>query len=189
MSFSWFSRIFCCQTEPEAPPNPTEEQDGAGEPLQDKTNDEEIDDVIDRQPVKNNENQTYFCCASNSKNIRDDQIDFCPPFWFKDLRIGDKDFKIANFLWRLCFVVTCLPLCYPCYVSRSIRRRRKERFWTEFKDNDKLNDELNRTILHREVTMKYSGIPKDEQGTWAMSSLRKYLHYKQTAVIFPTTGT
>lgn len=112
--------------------------------------------VVTQEPKKSsslNQNQTTFlCCASTSK-IGDDQIDFCPPFWFQDLGSGS---NLKRFLWRLCFLVTCLPLCYPCYLTRTIRRRTKQRpqFWGEFTDHSGVD--LNQT-LYRQVTMKEQG--------------------------------
>merc|ERR1719361_3132821 len=34
---------------------------------------------------------------------------------------------IANRIcWRACFVSICLPTCYPCYICRTVRRRRRQ---------------------------------------------------------------
>ena len=33
---------------------------------------------------------------------------------------------MVDILWRMLFYITCLPLCYSCYLSRSIRRKKHE---------------------------------------------------------------
>ena len=47
--------------------------------------------------------------------------------------------------------VTCLPLCYPCYLSRTIRRRRKKHLFISQEYNLDIQDDLNQT-MQRQVT-------------------------------------
>ena len=32
---------------------------------------------------------------------------------------------LDGIFWRLCFLCSCLPSCYPCYLTRTLRRRRR----------------------------------------------------------------
>ena len=60
-------------------------------------------------------------------------MDLCPrPWWdlvwYYDEGVGHPVEKarmrpIADVVWRLIFYVTCLPLCYPCYLTRTLRKR------------------------------------------------------------------
>ncbi|XP_040568336.1 uncharacterized protein [Lepeophtheirus salmonis] len=65
---------------------------------------------------------------------REDQVDLCPRIWsreFSQSREGrDRNSSSSSIdlwrkVWRICFYCSCLPICYPCYVSRSLRRRRR----------------------------------------------------------------
>ncbi len=33
----------------------------------------------------------------------------------------------CDLAWRICFYLVCFPLCYPCYVSRTVRKRTKSK--------------------------------------------------------------
>ena len=145
-SFSWLGTIFCCQTQTE---NSTEKNSDIEEavpftkeencdhqnggtveiPISKKSSktDGQNSRIITQQP-RASDSQVFFCCASREKSVklREDQIDFCPQFWFKDLKSSPNTCKrFKRFLWRVSFLFTCLPLCYPCYLSRTIRRRPK----------------------------------------------------------------
>ena len=89
---------------------------------------------------ENDENQIFLCCAS--QKIREDQIDFCPKFWFREFSNKSSNNsrknnnnsnkcscrkRVQTVIWRICFLLTCLPMCYPCYLSRSIRRRKRQK--------------------------------------------------------------
>ena len=83
--------------------------------------------IITQQP-RASDSQVFFCCTSTEKfvKLREDQFDFCPQNWFQDLGNSPTTCKkFKRFLWRLSFLFTCLPLCYPCYLSRTVRRRPK----------------------------------------------------------------
>ena len=83
--------------------------------------------IITQQP-RASDSQVFFCCTSTEKSVklREDQFDFCPQNWFQDLGNSPTTCKkFKRFLWRLSFLFTCLPLCYPCYLSRTVRRRPK----------------------------------------------------------------
>lgn len=59
------------------------------------------------------------------------QFDYCPRhwwdlIWFYNNGIGppEEEAQVRPFdgiLWRILFYITCLPCCYPCYLSRSVR--------------------------------------------------------------------
>ena len=144
--------------------NSNENRDNADgeelEPFQ-KKHDEEENEILSsnvkkpvfKQPgpavaavVRSNEideNQIFLCCAD--QRIREDQIDFCPKFWFREfsnnksssnnnsLKNHNNNSKcscrkrVQTVIWRICFLLTCLPMCYPCYLSRSIRRRKRQK--------------------------------------------------------------
>lgn len=161
-TFSWLGNVFCCRNSISAAShnhqNPAltdqDHSEDEVEPLKANDPDQSFPEVITRQPQKINKTRPSFLCCSYSP-VYEDQVDFCPHFWFHDLvqpcHNSCRNFK--RFVWRLCFLFTCLPMCYPCYVTRSIRRRRKQRpkYWqTDVNDTE----DLNRTILHRQVTMK-----------------------------------
>ena len=50
-----------------------------------------------------------------------DGKEYCPNNWFEI----DKDVTQEGFCeqlsWKCCFVCVCLPVCYPCYFTRTIR--------------------------------------------------------------------
>ena len=57
----------------------------------------------------------------------------CPRHWWDLLWFYDKGVgppkepaqvrPVADILWRLFFYATCLPVCYPCYLTRTLRKR------------------------------------------------------------------
>ncbi len=140
-----------------------------------------------------------FLCGAKSK-IREDQVDLCPLLWFANLNpcrsVRDHDNNgeeeeedddsgsvvlhggvtrcklIQRWVWRICFITLCLPLCYPCYLSRTIRRRKKtsdymyldkELFVGQFKD--KLNETMQRQVpLNRKKTAKNSDDDEEAAG-------------------------
>ena len=63
----------------------------------------------------------------------------------------------CSICWRLCFLSCCLPTCYTCYLTRSLRRRRRKIHRPHIKaDTDSnpsngiakpFNDDLNQTML------------------------------------------
>lgn len=75
----------------------------------------------------------YLCCSPEDPD--EFQVDLCPRKWFcccsndgSGSGPGGRQRRRLGFLqivWRICFVILCLPLCYPCYLSRRCRRRRR----------------------------------------------------------------
>jgi len=73
----------------------------------------------------------YLCCSQEEPD--EFQVDLCPRKWFCCCSIGssgsvDRQRRrpgFLHFVWRICFVILCLPLCYPCYLTRRLRRRRR----------------------------------------------------------------
>ena len=68
----------------------------------------------------------YLCCSVEDPD--EFQVDLCPRKWFcccsndssgsgwsgrQQTRVG-----FLQIIWRICFVTLCLPLCYPCYLTR-----------------------------------------------------------------------
>ena len=48
-------------------------------------------------------------------------FDPCPSSWYRQA----KETGGLGGAWRLAFMCLCLPLCYPCYITRKFRRRRR----------------------------------------------------------------
>ena len=48
-------------------------------------------------------------------------FDPCPSTWYRQA----KQTGGLGGAWRLAFMCLCLPLCYPCYITRKYRRRRR----------------------------------------------------------------
>ena len=48
-------------------------------------------------------------------------FDPCPSTWYRQA----KQTGGLGGAWRLAFMCLCLPLCYPCYITRKFRRRRR----------------------------------------------------------------
>jgi len=165
---SWIPQIFCCSRPVQSPNDLPEHKKEKGEEEEKEAFEQTvITDQPEPAPIRNQhrkqrkESQVILCCSSD---VRDDQIDLCPTFWYREfLGKGEQRttcLKIRRFLWRLCFLVTCLPLCYPCYMSRSVRRRRKHRVRYLHENEplkagggDKFNNQLNQTI-QRQLTKK-----------------------------------
>ena len=50
-----------------------------------------------------------------------DGKEFCPDSWFEVDKEMHQDGFCKQASWKCCFVCVCLPVCYPCYLSRTIR--------------------------------------------------------------------
>ena len=145
---SWF----CCWNNANSNENRNNAEEEELEPFhkqQEPNNDEEDEIPNVKKPVfkqpgpsaavrsnENDENQIFLCCAD--QRIREDQIDFCPKFWFREFNNKKSNSRknnnkcscrkrVQTVIWRICFLLTCLPMCYPCYLSRSIRRRKRQK--------------------------------------------------------------
>lgn len=67
------------------------------------------------------ENGPLECSQDSSEQER---FEMCPHAWYRQA----KEEGGARGTWRLMFLCLCLPLCYPCYLTRSARvYRRKKR--------------------------------------------------------------
>ena len=159
---SWIPQIFCCsRPQNDLPENEKEKGEDEEKEAFDQNVVTEQPATLRNQHRKHRKESQVILCCSKSSNVRDDQIDLCPPFWYREfLGKGEKRttcLKIRRFLWRLCFLVTCLPMCYPCYMSRTIRRRRKHRLRYSRENEplkvEKFNNQLNETIK-RQLTKK-----------------------------------
>ena len=58
---------------------------------------------------------------TRSKSMSPDNIDFCPNNWFEVKKDVEQDGFCEQASWKCCFLCVCLPLCYPCYLSRTVR--------------------------------------------------------------------
>ncbi len=93
------------------------------------------------------EPSAYLCCSKEEPDQF--QIDLCPRAWFcccestavedqeacsltaaetgeagpRRRRTGPRP-GVFTVLWRVCFVIFCLPLCYPCYLTRCVYKAR-----------------------------------------------------------------
>eukprot|EP00092_Neocalanus_flemingeri_P000469 GFUD01000499.1.p1 GENE.GFUD01000499.1~~GFUD01000499.1.p1 ORF type:complete len:859 (+),score=220.76 GFUD01000499.1:44-2620(+) len=94
--------------------------------LQDQSNTEE--NVV--SPPRSLIQKHFLSSPYKSKDPPDstspDSKDFCPRAWFH----VEKDISDSGFChrlsWKCCFLCFCLPICYPCYLTRTIRRRLKD---------------------------------------------------------------
>ena len=50
-----------------------------------------------------------------------DSREFCPNSWFQVDRPANDPGFCRQLSWKCCFLFLCLPLCYPCYLSRTVR--------------------------------------------------------------------
>ena len=76
---------------------------------------------------------TILCCSTEP--LRDDQVDLCPRFWWNVCWTNESPLDpsqshqvrpLSGICWRLAFISCCLPACYTCYLTRSIRRRKRQ---------------------------------------------------------------
>lgn len=67
----------------------------------------------------------YLCCSR--EDPKEFQVDLCPRKWFCCCSQDGSGGRLGclRILWRILFVLFCLPLCYPCYVTRRCRRRQR----------------------------------------------------------------
>ncbi|XP_059088394.1 uncharacterized protein LOC131884583 [Tigriopus californicus] len=61
----------------------------------------------------------YLCCSEEPP--QDFQVDLCPRTWFNLTQSNG----FCHGLWKLTFMLFCIPCCYPCYLTRQCRRRAK----------------------------------------------------------------
>ena len=55
-------------------------------------------------------------------SLEEPGLELCPRSWYLEAREEGG----ARGTWRLAFLCLCLPLCYPCYLTRSLRRLRRK---------------------------------------------------------------
>ena len=58
---------------------------------------------------------------NSSKSMSPDSKEFCPNSWFEVDKEMHQDGFCKQVSWKCCFICVCLPVCYPCYLSRTIR--------------------------------------------------------------------
>ena len=75
--------------------------------------------IIHNDNVASEPNPEKHVKRHESMNL--DGKEYCPNNWFEI----DKDVTQEGFCeqlsWKCCFVCVCLPVCYPCYFTRTIR--------------------------------------------------------------------
>ena len=58
---------------------------------------------------------------SGPKSVSPDSSDYCPNNWFELKAEEEQEGFVAQLCWKWCFLCVCLPLCYPCYLTRTLR--------------------------------------------------------------------
>lgn len=54
--------------------------------------------------------------------------DLCPESWYQvHAQEGDRVEWCKQWIWKVCLWFCCLPMCYPCYFSRTYRNNLKKR--------------------------------------------------------------
>lgn len=53
---------------------------------------------------------------------RSDSLQLCPPVWYEAPEAASQRRRCVQCVWKLCFLCICLPICYPCYLSRVARQ-------------------------------------------------------------------
>jgi len=54
--------------------------------------------------------------------------DLCPESWYQvHAQEGDRVECCKQWIWKVCLWFCCLPMCYPCYFSRTYRNNLKKR--------------------------------------------------------------
>ena len=94
--------------------------------LLDETTNNASEEVVVIQPTAKSPSRAKAKCVKKSEKrinccgVFDPEgklVDLCPKSWFE---VGSE-----SILWRICFVTCCLPLCYPCYLTRTLRKAPK----------------------------------------------------------------
>jgi len=57
----------------------------------------------------------------SSKIENQTALEYCPDVWYNS---DEKNQSCKTFCWQSCFLCICLPICYPCYLTRAIRRNK-----------------------------------------------------------------
>lgn len=57
---------------------------------------------------------SIVCCVQDE--LEDFQVDMCPREWFDCSNVSN----VSEGLWKVLFVLCCLPFCYPCYMTRCV---------------------------------------------------------------------
>ena len=50
-----------------------------------------------------------------------EEKEYCPNNWFELKKDVHQDGYCKQLSWKCCFICVCLPLCYPCYLTRTVR--------------------------------------------------------------------
>ena len=102
---SWIPQIFCCsRPQNDLPENEKEKGEDEEKEAFDQNVVTEQPATLRNQHRKHRKESQVILCCSKSSNVRDDQIDLCPPFWYREfLGKGEKRttcLKIRRFLWK-----------------------------------------------------------------------------------------
>nr|XP_040567584.1 uncharacterized protein LOC121117273 [Lepeophtheirus salmonis] len=75
--------------------------------------------------VPEEDDDPLLCCAPQD-DVGEHQVDLCPRSWWCCCCEGENR-SFGSILWRIIFIFCWVPLCYPCYLSRTLRRRSHKR--------------------------------------------------------------
>ncbi len=78
--------------------------------------DKEAAEAAAARDARQRENPPKILCCS-AQDPEDFQVDLCPRSWFN---LGESGGCLDG-IWKMLFIVCCLPLCYPCYLTRCVR--------------------------------------------------------------------
>ena len=136
-----------------------------------------------------------------------EQESLCPGWWF---RLGSGSCR--DVLWKLCFISCCLPLCYWCYLSRTMRRSLpdhdlRSRVQNDDKGSNLLNtssDAMSKMLMNQlsDVTLKQNNITinvivlRSESGSVLLNALNIMERWRsksmrlasQLAIVHETPG-
>ncbi len=89
---------------------------------------------IEKLNEKRKKNHSTFLCCS-TEPLREEQVDLCPRSWWDVCWMNESPLDpsqnqqvrpLSGICWRLAFISCCLPACYTCYLTRSVRRRKRK---------------------------------------------------------------
>ena len=101
--------------------------------------------------------------------------EYCPNNWFEvDKEVTQEGF-CQQLSWKCCFVCVCLPVCYPCYFTRTVRKSKKEADKLAFEDGGLISagqQEVHSTLSSKRSTLhsKCSTIHSKQRENKATSS-------------------
>ena len=73
-----------------------------------------------------------------------EEKEYCPNNWFELKKDVHQDGYCKQLSWKCCFICVCLPLCYPCYLTRTVRFEfKKNMLWTKGNEFNRLQKVTN----------------------------------------------